>query len=178
MMLDAELVQRGLEGLLELLAPDDEHPAAAGAYGRREHVAQLRGVDRFGHHPLARELAARREHRHEHDRRPAQIGVGSNLAQDLETVHRGHEDVQRDRVVALATEGDEGLLAASGDGGVDVQRSWSAMSSATSCSSSTISTRRPWMTSMASTSSAATAAGMRTWNVVPRPGSELTSMTP
>jgi hypothetical protein len=52
-MLDSELVQSRFERLLELLAADDEHSAAAGPDGRGEDMAQLGGVDRLGHHPLA-----------------------------------------------------------------------------------------------------------------------------
>ena len=53
---------------LELLAADDQHARAARADRGAEHVAQLVGVDRLGHDPLAGQLLTAREHRHEHDR--------------------------------------------------------------------------------------------------------------
>src|SRR6202012_3747398 len=60
--------------------------------------------------------------RHEDDRGGPQVGVGADLAQHREAVHVRHEDVQGHRVKALAAQGEKGLLAAGGDGGVDVER--------------------------------------------------------
>ena len=77
--LDAEIVERRLERGLELLAPDHEHARAAGADRRPQHGPQLVGVDRLAHDPLAGELLAAREHRHEHDRRRRQLAVRADL---------------------------------------------------------------------------------------------------
>ncbi len=112
----------GSSSCLELLAADDEHAGAACADGGAEHVAQLVGVDRLGHDPLARQLLTTGEHRHEQDRGRAQIGIGADRAQYLETVHPGHQDVERDRVVVARAKLCEGLLAACDDRRLDVER--------------------------------------------------------